>query len=218
MDQASVIQTPQKKELQPGKRTFSEFQSDMDIDGKQSKRPKGDEESDSQGVITKILDKGKSILQITQGSSEYGSAPKAPTITIEHLTSTLLSTGGYVTSIAEGTSEKYPSLFSHYSDIRRNNQELRKEMYPQVTSQTKFLSIDYKKDTFNLVVLESKVPRPLTPADYKDTQIRIKIGSIHPGDMIELHKQPVTCYTGECCNILDSEKKMREMVIKIDRN
>jgi hypothetical protein len=63
----------------------------MDIDGKPSKRLKGDEESNSQGAITEILDKGKSTLLITQGSNEDESTPKAPTVTIEHLTSSMLS-------------------------------------------------------------------------------------------------------------------------------
>jgi hypothetical protein len=61
---------------------------------------------------------------------------------------------------------------------------MKKEMYPQAvgeTTQTKFLTIvDYQQGTFNLALLESKVPKPLSPTDYKATQIKLKLEIFNP--------------------------------------
>ena len=96
MDHSNVIQTPQKQELQLGKRTFSYMHSEMDIDDQLSeqliKNTKGDEELDLEGFLVEFTGEGKGIFHIRQGSSETSSASKGTTITIEHLSSTLLST------------------------------------------------------------------------------------------------------------------------------
>jgi hypothetical protein len=39
--------------------------------------------------VTRSLDKGKGMIQITQGGSDF----EGPTLTIEHLSSTMLSVG-----------------------------------------------------------------------------------------------------------------------------
>jgi hypothetical protein len=63
--QANTVQT-----THPIKRKFSEMQFGMDVDGQQNKRPKGDEEVETEDSVTGILDKGKGFCQITQGESE----------------------------------------------------------------------------------------------------------------------------------------------------
>ena len=71
-------------------------------------------------------------MQIRQGSSEASLASKGSAITIEHLSSTLfLTLEDSHTSRAKGTSDKKPSLFSQYLDIKRKNQGVKKEMYPR---------------------------------------------------------------------------------------
>jgi hypothetical protein len=124
------------------------------------------------------------------------------------------------TSTTEGTSDKNPSLFSQYLDIKRKNQGVKKEMYPwawgENTTQTKLLSVvDYQQGIFNLVVLESKVLKPLFPTDYKATQMRVKLGDIHPVDMIELHQQTSDMLYRGVLQSSTSERKMKNMVIKI---
>jgi hypothetical protein len=55
-----------------------------------------------------------------QGSSEDSSSSKGPSITIEHITSSLLSTTKVSqTSIDKGTFDKHPSLFFKHLDIKR---------------------------------------------------------------------------------------------------
>jgi hypothetical protein len=98
---------------------------------KLSKKTKGDEELDLEGFLAEFIVEGKGILQIIQGSSEASSTSKGPTITIDNISSTLLSTPQFSqTSTTEGTSAKYLPLFSQYLDIKRKNQDLKKEMYP----------------------------------------------------------------------------------------
>lgn len=41
------------------------MQSGMDVDSQQNKRPKGDEEVEMEDNVTRRLDKGKGVLQIT---------------------------------------------------------------------------------------------------------------------------------------------------------
>jgi hypothetical protein len=136
MDQFNVIQTPHNQELQIGKRKFAYMHSEMDIDDhlseKLGKKNKVDEELDLDGFLAEFTGEGKGILQIIQGSSEDNSTSKGSSITIEHLSSTLLSTPEFLqTFAAEGTYNKNPSLFSHYLDIKRKNQGVKKEMYPR---------------------------------------------------------------------------------------
>lgn len=64
-------------------------------------------------------------MQITQGENES----EEPTLTIEHLPSTLLSTGVIKKTIVEGEGTKNkPSLFSHYLDIKRHDREMKMEI------------------------------------------------------------------------------------------
>lgn len=58
--QANVVQTTHLI-----KRSFFEMQSGMDVDSQQNKRPKGDEEVEIEDNVTRSLDKGKGVLQIT---------------------------------------------------------------------------------------------------------------------------------------------------------
>jgi hypothetical protein len=60
---------------------------------------------------------------------------------------------------------------------------VKKEMYPRAWGENKtqaklLFDLDYQQDTFNLVVLESKVLKPLFPAYYKATQMRVNLGDI----------------------------------------
>jgi hypothetical protein len=48
--------------------------------------------------------------------------------------------------------------------------------------------VDYQQGTFNLALLDSKLPKPLSLTDYKATQIKLKMGNIQPTDIIDLHK------------------------------
>jgi hypothetical protein len=47
----------------------------VDVDGKQNKNPKGDEEEETKDSVMGNLDKGKGVLQITQGESELRDQP-----------------------------------------------------------------------------------------------------------------------------------------------
>jgi len=67
----------------------------MDINDKLSekiKNIKGDEELDLLGFLVEFTWKGKGIFQIRQGLSEASLDSKGLAITIEHITSALLST------------------------------------------------------------------------------------------------------------------------------
>jgi hypothetical protein len=67
----------------------------MDIDDQLSDQlrqmTKGDEKLDLEGFWVEFTGEGNGIFQIKQGSSEASSSSKEPIITIEHLSSTLLS-------------------------------------------------------------------------------------------------------------------------------
>ena len=129
------------------------------------------------------------MLRITQGESES----KGIELIIEHLPFAMLSTWFIDQASTSGEDiEKKPSLFSHYVDIKRHNREMKNDMYPQVVgemTQTKLLTtLDYQHGTFNLDLLESKVPKTLSQIDYKETQIKFKLGNIQPNDIIDLHQ------------------------------
>lgn len=97
----------------------------MDVDWQQNKRPKGDEEVETEDNVTRSLDKRKCVMQITQGENEF----EEPTLTIEHLPSTLLSAGVIKKKVVEGdTTKNKPSLFSYYLDIKRHDREMKREI------------------------------------------------------------------------------------------
>jgi hypothetical protein len=77
--------------------------------------------------------------------------------------------------------------------------------------------VDYQQGTFNLDLLESKVPKPLSQIDYKETQIKIKLGNIQPNDIIDLHQQKLDMLYKGVLQSSTSERKMREMVKIINR-
>jgi hypothetical protein len=69
--------------------------------------------------------------------------------------------------------------------------EMKKDMYPKAvgeTTQTKILTtIDYRQGTFNLVLLEYKVPKPPSLTDSKANQIKLKLGNSQPIEIVDLH-------------------------------
>jgi hypothetical protein len=76
-------------------------------------------------------------------------------------------------------------------DINRRNRDIKKEIYPQVmgeTTYTKLLTtMGYQEGRFIFFLLEYKVPKPLSPTNYKETQINQKMGNIQPIGIIDLH-------------------------------
>jgi hypothetical protein len=106
-------------------------------------------------------------------------------------------------------------------DVKRQNQEIRKEMYPQSwrenTNQTKVLSIvDYQQGTFNMDILESKFPITLSHTDYKATQMKMKLGDVHPMDMIELHKKTSDIHYRGVLQSTPNVQNMKNTVLNID--
>lgn len=134
----------------------------------------------------------------------------------------MLSAGGIKQAIAcaEAT-KKQPSLFSHYLDIKRHNKEMKKDMYPQAVGEiayTKLLiTMDYQQGTFNLALLESKVPKPHSLANYKAIQIKLKLRNVQPTDIIDLHQQASDMLYKGVLQSFATKRKMREMVLKINR-
>ena len=95
-------------------------------------------------------------------------------------------------------------------------------MYPHTLgeniAQTQLLSfVDYQQGIFNLVVLDSKVLKPLFPTDYKATQMKVKLGDIHLMDMIELHQQASDMLYRGVLQSFANERKMQNMVIEIGK-
>jgi hypothetical protein len=60
-----------------------------------------------------------------------------------------------------------------------------------------------------LVVLESKVLKPLFPVDYKAIQMRVKLWNIHPVDMILLHQQTSDMFYRGVFKSFSSDRKMK---------
>jgi hypothetical protein len=77
--------------------------------------------------------------------------------------------------------------------------------------------VDYQQGTFNLAILEPKVPKSLSPVDYKATQMKMKLGDVHPVDMIELHKQTSDILYRGVLQSTASVQNMQNMVLKIDK-
>jgi hypothetical protein len=186
-----------------------------------SKRAKTGDESEAHGVVVTITSEGLSIQG--QGIGEVGSTSREPVVTVEYLTSALLtSTESSHTSTTAGPLDKSPSLFSQYMDIKRKNQDIKKEIYPQAwgenMAQTKVLYVvDYQQGTFNLAILEPKGPTTHSPADYKATQMKMKLGDVHLVDMVELHKKTSDMLYRGVLQSLPVYKKMQNMVVKIDK-
>jgi hypothetical protein len=164
----------------------------MEIDEHIRKRYKNEEGTDTDNTITNLLDKGKSVWKLVEGSNEEWSTSivKAPrSFSIHHYPSTLFSVREVITATSGGSFEIQPSFFNYYSDIRRSNQDIKRELCPLVNSQTKLLlTMDYKENVLKLEVLESKVPKPCTYAYYKSTKFNFPLKNVQPGDMVELHR------------------------------
>jgi len=58
------------------------------VEEQQNKNLKGDEEEETNDSVRGSLDKGKCLMQLTQGESEF----EGPTLIIENLPTTMLST------------------------------------------------------------------------------------------------------------------------------
>jgi len=109
----------------------------METHDQMSKKPKNDEGLDTKDILGNTLDKGKGVLQITEWSSEEETTPTTSHVSINHFSSALLSSRESISSTSEGSSQNQPTLFSHYSDIMRNNQVIRREFYSPINGQTK---------------------------------------------------------------------------------
>jgi hypothetical protein len=76
-------------------------------------------------------------------------------------------------------------------------------VYPQACrenkAQTKILFVVYyQQGMFNLVVLEPKGPTVHFPADYKATQMKMKLGDIHQWTWLSYTRKPMICFIEEC--------------------
>jgi hypothetical protein len=73
----------------------------------------------------------------------------------------------------------------------------------------------HKEGTLNLDLLEEKVQNPLSPVDYKMTQINFKTKGIKSPDLVDFHQQVSEMLYQGVLQSSTSEKEMKEIALKI---